>query len=108
MYNNDIINSSLSLHSVDVSCMYKGVLKLESSFYLRKIDELGRVVLPIDIRNALSIKEKDTLEISVKNNGIFLQKKEDTCVFCNLNKNLTKLNEKNICKNCINKLKEEI
>ncbi len=42
---------------------------------LRKVDELGRIVIPIDVRKQLGIKEGETLEISIENNKIVLEKK---------------------------------
>ncbi len=42
---------------------------------LRKVDELGRIVIPIDVRKQLGIKEGETLEISIENNKVVLEKK---------------------------------
>lgn len=79
---------------------------MKHSYFTRKIDELGRVVLPIEIRQNLDIKEKDPLEITIKDNGIFLQKNHPFCTFCNSNLNLKDFQGKCICENCLNKLKE--
>ena len=49
---------------------------------IRKIDELGRIVIPIEIRNKLNINEKDLLEIFIEENSIILKKFEESCVFC--------------------------
>ena len=77
---------------------------MKKSCFVRKIDELGRIVLPIEIRHSLTIKEKDPLEIFLKDDGIFIKKNIPSCIFCNSIINLKNFNEKNICKNCINKL----
>ena len=79
---------------------------MKKSCFVRKIDELGRIVLPIEIRQALEIKEKDPLEIFFKDDGIFIKKNIPSCIFCNSNIELKSFSEKNICNNCINKLKE--
>lgn len=79
---------------------------MERSCFVRKIDELGRIVLPIEIRKSLDIKERDALEIFIKDNGIFLKKDQDTCVFCNSNLDIKTFKNKEICNNCLNKIKE--
>lgn len=79
---------------------------MERSCFVRKIDELGRIVLPIEIRKSLDIKEKDALEIFIKDNGIFLKKDQDTCVFCNSNLDIKTFKNKEICNDCLNKIKE--
>lgn len=79
---------------------------MKKSCFVRKIDELGRIVLPIEIRQSLDIKEKDPLEIFIKDEGVFIKKNIDSCVFCNSTIHLKAFSEKNICTNCINRLKE--
>ena len=49
---------------------------MERSCFVRKIDELGRIVLPIEIRKSLDIQERDSLEILLKDDGIFLKKEQ--------------------------------
>ena len=49
---------------------------------IRRIAELGRIVIPIEIRKRLNIYEKDAIEIFVKNNSIILKKYEAKCLFC--------------------------
>ena len=77
-----------------------------SSCFVRKIDELGRIVLPIELRQVLNIKERDSLEISLNKNGIFVKKNDPFCIFCNSHTELQKFSEKYICKDCLNELKE--
>ena len=77
---------------------------LKSTGIIRKVDELGRVVLPIELRNKFEIKEKDPLEIYVEGSSIILRKSEPSCIFCGSTKNLTNYSNKNICSNCINNI----
>lgn len=79
---------------------------MKKSCFVRRIDELGRIVVPIEIRQTLDIKEKDPLEIFLKDDGVFIKKNQKSCVFCNATINLKPFSEKNICKNCINNLKK--
>lgn len=73
---------------------------MKATGIIRKVDELGRIVIPMELRNKLKIKEKDPLEIFVEGSSIILKKYEDTCIFCKSNKNLISYNDKLICSNC--------
>ena len=77
---------------------------MKSTGIVRKVDELGRVVIPKEIRNKLDIQEKDPLEIYVQEDCIILKKYESNCIFCGNTKNLIEYKEKLICKNCLNDL----
>ncbi len=70
----------------------------------RPVDGLGRIVLPIEIRAALGIKTKDLLEISVLGDDIILRKNETSCIFCDGTEDLTKYENRTICRKCIVKL----
>ncbi|MBO5059495.1 MAG: AbrB/MazE/SpoVT family DNA-binding domain-containing protein [Clostridia bacterium] len=71
----------------------------------RPIDELGRVVIPKEIRKALGLNVKEPLEIYLEDEKIILKKREDKCVFCGNQEKLTQVSDKNICKACIEKIK---
>ncbi len=77
---------------------------MKSTGIIRKIDELGRVVIPIEMRNKLNIQEKDPIEIFADGNSIVLKKFEPNCIFCNNTKNLTKYKDKLICEKCAKKI----
>lgn len=70
----------------------------------RKVDELGRIVLPAEMREQLHIAEKDTLDITVQGNTIVLAKAEDSCIFCKCAENLVKLNRVPVCESCRQRL----
>lgn len=74
---------------------------------VRKIDKLGKIVIPMEIRNALNIRKCDPLEFFVNGADVMLRKYEPGCVFCNnVSDNLTSMHGQTICKNCIKELKE--
>ena len=79
---------------------------MKSSCFIRKIDELGRVVLPIEMRQYLDIKEKDPLEILLKEDGIFLQKHASACIFCHATTHLKNFSDKLVCMDCMEKIKK--
>ena len=72
----------------------------------RRVDELGRIVLPIELRKTLNICEKDSLEIFVENERIILQKYEQADIFTGEKEDLVEFNGKKVSKNSIIKLAE--
>ena len=78
---------------------------MKSTGIVRRVDELGRVVLPIELRRTLDINEKDALEIYVDGATIILKKYEPACIFCDDAKDVIVYKGKNICKGCMNSLK---
>ena len=77
---------------------------MKSTGIIRRVDELGRVVIPIEIRNQFNIVEKDPIEIYVDGTNIILKKFEPNCIFCSNNKNLLTYNDKLICSDCASKI----
>ena len=80
---------------------------MKSTGIVRKVDELGRIVLPIELRRTLDIAEKDSLEIYVEGSAIVLKKYRPTCVFCDSSKSVSVFKGKNICGKCLNDLRQE-
>ena len=81
-------------------------LIMKSTGIVRKVDELGRVVIPIELRRTLGIAEKDALEIYVDGDTIILKKYEPACIFCGDARDVVNYKGKNICKNCLLELKK--
>jgi transcriptional pleiotropic regulator of transition state genes len=74
---------------------------MKSTGIVRKVDELGRVVLPIELRRILDIEAKDSLEIFVEGKTVVLRKYEPECVFCGEVSNVTTIKGKNVCSTCV-------
>ena len=79
---------------------------LKSTGIVRKVDELGRIVLPIEMRRTLDIAEKDALEIYVEGSSVILKKYKPSCIFCDTTKDIVVFKGKNICPKCLKELKE--
>lgn len=77
---------------------------MKSTGIVRKVDELGRVVIPIELRRTLSIEEKDSLEIYVDGDKIILRKYEPACVFCGNAANVENFKGKNVCHSCLEQM----
>ena len=87
-----------------ISC--KGGKKVKSTGIVRKVDELGRVVIPIELRRTLNIEEKDSLEIYVDGEHIILKKYEPACIFCGNAKDVIQYKGKNICPACMEEFRK--
>lgn len=77
---------------------------MKSTGIIRRVDELGRVVIPIEIRNQFDIVERDPIEIYVEGSSIVLKKFEPNCIFCGNTKDLLSYNDKLICNKCAKKI----
>ena len=77
---------------------------MKSTGIVRKVDELGRVVIPIELRRIFDIEVKDALEIFVDGDQIILKKYEPACIFCDDAKDVIKYHDKSICKRCLSNL----
>lgn len=81
---------------------------MKSTGIVRKVDELGRIVLPIELRRTLGILEKDALEIYVDESSVVLKKYQPACVFCNNAKDIVNFKGKNICPHCLEELRQKL
>ncbi len=79
-------------------------MNMKSTGITRKIDELGRIVLPIELRKKLGIEQHDPIEIYVDGDMIILKKYESECIFCGSRKALIKHKGKHVCESCIKNL----
>ncbi len=79
---------------------------MKSTGIVRKVDSLGRVVLPIELRRILQIDEKDSIEIFVDGDSIILKKYSAICSFCNSQNDITSFKDKKICKLCLQEIHE--
>ncbi len=77
---------------------------IKSTGIVRRMDELGRVVIPMELRNQFKIVEKDPIEIFVDGSSIVLRKYEPNCIFCGSTKDLYEYNDKLICSKCAEKI----
>ena len=78
---------------------------MKSTGIVRKVDELGRIVLPIEMRRTLDIEEKDALEIYVEGENIILRKYQAACVFCDSLRDVVSFRGRNVCGDCLEKLR---
>ena len=81
---------------------------MKSTGIVRKIDELGRLVLPIELRRTLEISDGDSLEIFVEDNTIILKKYQPACFFCGNAKDVSTYKGRNICSLCANEIARKI
>ncbi len=81
---------------------------MKSTGIVRKVDDLGRMVIPIELRKTMNIDKKDPMEIFVEGDRIILQKYEPACIFCGSAKQTSDFEGKIICQSCIDKMKKQL
>lgn len=81
---------------------------MKATGIVRKVDELGRVVLPIELRRTFEINEKDSLEIFMENDQVILSKYKPGCIFCGSTGELTNFKRKNLCKECLSVMSQKV
>ena len=80
---------------------------MKSTGIVRKLDELGRIVLPIELRRTFDLSVKDPIEIYTDDDMIILKKFQRTCVFCNSAENVVEYKGRTVCTECLNELQGE-
>lgn len=80
---------------------------MKTTGIVRKVDELGRIVLPIELRRTLDIEERDPLEICLDGDKIILSKYVPACLFCGSSVELVNYKGKNVCKACAQALNKK-
>lgn len=80
-------------------------MKIKNLGIVRRVDDLGRIVLPIETRRELNIKVKDPIEISLEDSNIILKKYENRCIFCGKLRPQHIFQKKKICNKCLEEIK---
>ncbi len=78
---------------------------MKATSIVRKVDNLGRIVLPVELRRIMDIEIKDPVEIFVDEDKIILKKYQVACIFCKNTDDVIDFMDKKVCKDCISKLK---
>ncbi len=78
---------------------------MKPSGIIKKIDEMGRIVIPKEIRTTMGVDTGDRLQFFIDGDSVVMKKLSVSCIFCGSENDLTELNEKHICAECISKLK---
>jgi transcriptional pleiotropic regulator of transition state genes len=73
---------------------------MRSTGIVRKIDELGRIVLPSELRKILGMRHGDELSISVEGDLVILEKRQDVCVFCSADSPGVEFKGRRVCERC--------
>ena len=80
----------------------------QSGGVMRRVDDLGRIVIPVEIRRRFGIEIRDPLEISVRGDTIVLAKPHDACVFCGSRKTLAEFHGRMVCRSCRTELATDV
>ena len=79
---------------------------MKATGIVRRLDQLGRIVIPKELRTTFDLKETDPIEIFVEGEDIVLRKYHPACIFCNEATDVVQFEGKNICKKCLANLKK--
>ena len=79
---------------------------MKATGIVRKLDQLGRIVIPKELRTTFDLKETDPIEIFVEGEEIILRKYQPACIFCNEATDVVQFEGKNVCKKCLAKIKK--
>ena len=80
---------------------------MKATGIVRKLDQLGRIVIHKELRNTLDLAEGDPIEIFVEGSDIILRKYQPACIFCNDARDVIHYRDKLVCRNCLEQLKKE-
>ncbi|MBR1423022.1 MAG: AbrB/MazE/SpoVT family DNA-binding domain-containing protein [Ruminococcus sp.] len=80
---------------------------MKSTGIVRKVDELGRIVLPIELRRTYDLAVRDAVEIYTEDDKIILKKYQRTCIFCGNSDQVVDYKGKSVCSDCMADLKNK-
>ncbi|MGH2829870.1 MAG: AbrB/MazE/SpoVT family DNA-binding domain-containing protein [Actinomycetota bacterium] len=78
---------------------------MRSTGVSRKVDDLGRIVLPAELRKSFDLREGDHVDISVEEDRIILSKRRSSCTFCGQANGLRSFRDHHVCATCLAELK---
>ena len=81
---------------------------MKDSGIMRRVDSLGRFVLPKELRRQLQIDCNDYLQIYTEGTKIIIQKAQSSCALCNKTEDLIDFNDKKVCRSCVKLIKEKV
>lgn len=77
---------------------------MKSTGIVRRVDEVGRIVLPIELRSVLGIDNRGLVEIFTEDEKIIIKKYHPACVFCGKTEDVISYKDKQVCRSCIKEL----
>ena len=79
---------------------------MKATGIVRRLDQLGRIVIPKELRMTFDLKEADSIEIFVEGEDIILRKYQPACIFCNEATDIVQFEGKNVCKKCLARIQK--
>lgn len=73
---------------------------------VRRVDDLGRIVIPMELRRTLGINVKDPISISVEGERIILRKHHDACAICGSTEDVVDVGDRVVCAKCVAEVKK--
>ena len=79
---------------------------MKATGIVRRLDQLGRIVIPKELRTTLDLKDTDPVEIFTEGDTIIRRKYQPSCIFCGEAEGLVQIDGKNVCRKCVEKIKK--
>ena len=79
---------------------------MKATGIVRRLDQLGRIVITKELRTTLDLKDTDPVEIFTEGDTIILRKYQPSCIFCSEAEGLVQIDGKNVCRKCVEKIKK--
>jgi transcriptional pleiotropic regulator of transition state genes len=77
---------------------------MKATGIVRRLDQLGRIVIPKELRTTLDLKDTDPVEIFTEGDRIILRKYQPSCIFCGEAEDLVQIDGKNVCRKCVERI----
>lgn len=79
---------------------------MKATGIVRKLDVLGRIVIPMELRKTFDLQINDPIEIFIDGSDIVLRKYQPSCIFCGEASGVISVYGKNVCKSCLEEIKK--
>ena len=79
---------------------------MKSTGMVRSVDELGRIVIPKEMRRQIGIDNTDPVEFYVDGDKIIIEKYRQLCHFCSSSEDVSEFKGRCVCRVCIEELKK--
>jgi transcriptional pleiotropic regulator of transition state genes len=101
----DVPDSVTSYRTMRSEQLLERGISMNDTGIVRRVDDLGRIVIPMELRRTLGIHVKDPLSISVDGERIILEKYRESCVICGSEERVRPVKGRTVCEACVAEIK---
>lgn len=98
----------LTVYGLAVAGFTEGAVMMKDTGIVRRVDDLGRIVIPMELRRTLGINVKDPIAIFVEGDKVILMKHRDACAICgDTEAEMVEIKGRAVCANCVTAVKKK-